>query len=123
MISEFDPLVRDWFERRFEAPTEPQSLGWPQIRSGRDVLITAPTGSGKTLAAFLLCLDELVRRAQTPQGLPEQTLVLYVSPLRALTNDVRRNLETPLGEMTALAAERGIVMSPIRTAVRTGDTT
>ena len=120
---EFDPLVRDWFERRFREATEPQRLGWPQIRSGRDVLITAPTGSGKTLAAFLLCLDELVRHAQTPHGLPEQTLVLYVSPLRALTNDVRRNLETPLGEMTALAAERGIIMAPIRTAVRTGDTT
>ena len=123
MLSEFDPIVREWFERRFSEPTEPQRLGWPQIRSGRDVLITAPTGSGKTLAAFLLCLDELVRRAQSPQGLPEQTLVLYVSPLRALTNDVRRNLETPLGEMTGLAAERGIELSTIRTAVRTGDTT
>ncbi len=119
---EFDPIVRDWFAQRFGEPTEPQRLGWPEIRSGRDVLITAPTGSGKTLAAFLLCLDELVRRAQTPAGLPDQTLVLYVSPLRALTNDVRRNLETPLGELNALASERGIGLAPIRTAVRTGDT-
>ena len=122
MLDSFDPVVRDWFTQRFGVPTEPQRLGWPEIRSGRDVLITAPTGSGKTLAAFLLCLDELVRRAQTPAGLPDQTLVLYVSPLRALTNDVRRNLETPLGELNALASERGIGMAPIRTAVRTGDT-
>jgi ATP-dependent Lhr-like helicase len=122
-LSAFDRLVRDWFEQRFGVPTEPQRLGWPQIRAGRDVLITAPTGSGKTLAAFLSCLDQLVRRAQSPLGLPERTLVLYVSPLRALTNDVRRNLEVPLGELNLLAAERGLPLAPIRTAVRTGDTT
>ena len=122
MLETFDPIVRDWFAQRFGEPTEPQRLGWPEIRSGRDVLITAPTGSGKTLAAFLLCLDQLVRRAQTTAGLPDQTLVLYVSPLRALTNDVRRNLEAPLGELNALATERGIGLAPIRTAVRTGDT-
>jgi ATP-dependent Lhr-like helicase len=123
VLESFHPIVSEWFERRFAAPTEPQRLGWPEIRAGRDVLITAPTGSGKTLAAFLLCLDELVRRAVSPHGLPDQTLVLYVSPLRALTNDVRRNLEAPLGELSALAAERGIALAPIRTAVRTGDTT
>ncbi len=123
MLESFHPIVSEWFARRFAAPTEPQRLGWPQVRAGRDVLITAPTGSGKTLAAFLLCLDELVRRATSPQGLPDRTLVLYVSPLRALTNDVRRNLEAPLGELGALAAERGIALAPIRTAVRTGDTT
>ena len=123
MLENFHPIVREWFEGRFGAPTEPQRLGWPEIRAGRDVLITAPTGSGKTLAAFLLCLDELVRRAETADGLPDRTLVLYVSPLRALTNDVRRNLETPLGELNLLAAERGVGLAPIRTAVRTGDTT
>ncbi|MBV8602924.1 MAG: DEAD/DEAH box helicase, partial [Candidatus Eremiobacteraeota bacterium] len=119
----FHPLVESWFADRFTQPTEPQVLGWPEIRAGRDVLITAPTGSGKTLAAFLICLDELVRRAGTVEGLPDRTLVLYVSPLRALTNDVRRNLEVPLGELNALAIERGIPLAPIRTAVRTGDTT
>ena len=123
VLDNFHPIVGEWFGRRFMAPTEPQRLGWPEIRAGRDVLITAPTGSGKTLAAFLLCLDELVRRAESAEGLPDRTLVLYVSPLRALTNDVRRNLETPLGELNALAAERGIALAPIRTAVRTGDTT
>ena len=122
VLPTFHPLVRDWFERRFPEPTEPQRLGWPVIRAGRDVLITAPTGSGKTLAAFSICLDELVRRAATAEGLPDQTLVLYVSPLRALTNDVRRNLEVPLGEINALAVERGVPLATIRTAVRTGDT-
>ena len=103
-------------------PTEPQIRGWPPIRAGGDVLISAPTGSGKTLAAFTLCLDDLVRRAAAGT-LPDETLVVYVSPLKALTNDVRKNLETPLGELHALAIERGIGLAPIRTAVRTGDTT
>ena len=75
MTTDFHPLVQDWFSARFTAPTEPQRLGWPEIRAGRDTLITAPTGSGKTLAAFLSCLDELVRRAANG-GLPDQTLVL-----------------------------------------------
>ncbi|MBV8151420.1 MAG: DEAD/DEAH box helicase [Candidatus Eremiobacteraeota bacterium] len=122
MLDDFSPLVRDWFERRFGAPTEPQRFGWPQIRAGRDVLITAPTGSGKTLSAFLICLDDLIRRAGDG-GLPDATLVVYVSPLRALTNDVQRNLEGPLAQIAELAVERGEGLAPIRTAVRTGDTT
>ncbi|MBV8732013.1 MAG: DEAD/DEAH box helicase, partial [Acidobacteriia bacterium] len=121
MLSCFDPLVADWFRARFDKPTEPQLLGWPVIREGRDVLISAPTGSGKTLAAFLLCIDDLVRRARLGP-LPDQTEVLYVSPLKALSNDVHKNLDIPLSGIAALAAERGVLLSPIRTALRTGDT-
>jgi len=120
-LAEFDPLVRDWFARRFAAATEPQLLGWPEIRSGHDILISAPTGSGKTLAAFLLCLDRLVRAARLGP-LPNQTEVVYVSPLKALSNDIRINLEVPLSEIAAMAAEQGIPLAPIRSAVRTGDT-
>ncbi len=121
-LSEFDPLIQEWFSRRFAAVTEPQELGWPEIRAGHDVLIAAPTGSGKTLAAFLICLDRLVRSAR--QGpLPHETEVVYVSPLKALSNDVRKNLEAPLAEIRELAAARGVRLAPIRTAVRTGDTT
>ena len=120
-LSDFDPLVRDWFVRRFSVATEPQVLGWPEIRARHDVLISAPTGSGKTLAAFLLCLDRLVRAARLGP-LPNQTEVVYVSPLKALSNDIRINLEVPLSEIAGMAAERGIPLAPIRTAVRTGDT-
>jgi len=121
VLSGFDPLIVEWFTGRFSAPTEPQVLGWPEIRAGNDVLISAPTGSGKTLSAFLLCLDGLVR-ASRDRSLEDHTTVVYVSPLKALSNDIRKNLETPLAEIAALAAEKGILLSPIRTAVRTGDT-
>jgi ATP-dependent helicase Lhr and Lhr-like helicase len=117
----FDPLLAEWFAARFASPTEPQILGWPEIRAGRDVLISAPTGSGKTLAAFLLCLDRLVRAARCGE-LANETEVVYVSPLKALSNDIHKNLEVPLAEISELAARRGISFSPIRTAVRTGDT-
>ncbi len=117
----FDPLVTEWFASRFAGPTEPQILGWPEIRAERNVLISAPTGSGKTLAAFLICLDRLVRAARSGT-LPNETEVLYISPLKALSNDVHKNLEVPLAEISALAAQRGIPFAPIRTAVRTGDT-
>ncbi len=117
----FDPLVREWFQQRFERPTEPQLLGWPQIRSGKDVLITAPTGSGKTLAAFLLSLDDLVRRARE-RRLDARTSVIYVSPLKALSNDVHKNLELPLEQIRALAGKHGVALDEIRAAVRTGDT-
>ena len=120
-LADFDPLVRDWFAQRFAQITEPQILGWPEIRAGHDVLISAPTGSGKTLAAFLLCLDRLVRAARLGP-LPNQTEVVYVSPLKALSNDIRINLEIPLSEIAAAAAAQGIPLAPIRTAVRTGDT-
>ncbi len=120
-LARFDPLVAEWFSTRFGTPTEPQIAGWDEIASGRDVLISAPTGSGKTLAAFLICIDGLVRAART-DSLPDQTRVVYVSPLKALSNDVRRNLETPLQEIAELAKLRGVALAPIRTAVRTGDT-
>jgi ATP-dependent helicase Lhr and Lhr-like helicase len=115
------PLVRGWFVDRFGTPTEPQEQGWPHILNDRATLISAPTGSGKTLAAFLACIDRLVRKA-LDGGLQDRTEVLYVSPLKALGNDIQKNLEVPLGEILRLAAERGILMPEIRTAVRTGDT-
>jgi ATP-dependent Lhr-like helicase len=122
MLNGFHSLVREWFSRAFGTPTEPQTRGWPAIRAGDDVLIAAPTGSGKTLAAFTLALDDLVRRAASSE-LPDQTLVVYVSPLKALSNDVHENLEKPLAQIVELARDRDLALSPIRTAVRTGDTT
>ena len=107
--------------QRFGTPTEPQEQGWPHILAGRTTLISAPTGSGKTLAAFLACIDRLVRKALAGD-LADRTEVLYVSPLKALGNDIQKNLEVPLGEILALAGERGLLMPEIRTAVRTGDT-
>jgi ATP-dependent Lhr-like helicase len=115
------PLVREWFLARLGLPTEPQEQGWPHILARRTTLISAPTGSGKTLAAFLACIDRLVRKALAGE-LVDQTHVLYVSPLKALGNDIQKNLETPLGEILQLAAARRLVMPEIRTAVRTGDT-
>jgi ATP-dependent Lhr-like helicase len=115
------PLVQEWFQGRFGTPTEPQEQGWPPILAGQSTLICAPTGSGKTLAAFLACLDRLFRQA-LDGGLEERTEVLYVSPLKALSNDIRRNLEVPLSEITALAGARGLALTPVRAAVRTGDT-
>ena len=102
-----DPIVRTWFERRFGTPTEAQARGWPAIASGRHTLIAAPTGSGKTLAAFLISLDGLVRQALSDDGLPNATQVVYVSPLKALANDIQRNLIEPLEEITALAEQQG----------------
>ena len=115
------PLVREWFVRRFGTPTEPQEQGWPHILAGRTTLISAPTGSGKTLAAFLACIDRLVKKALAGD-LHDRTEVLYVSPLKALGNDIQKNLEVPLGEILQMAGERGLLMPEIRTAVRTGDT-
>ena len=115
------PLVAEWFVQRFGTPTEPQEQGWPPILAGRTTLISAPTGSGKTLAAFLACIDRLVRMALAGD-LADRTEVLYVSPLKALGNDIQKNLEVPLGEILAMAGERGLLMPEIRTAVRTGDT-
>ncbi|HSY93509.1 MAG TPA: DEAD/DEAH box helicase [Candidatus Binatus sp.] len=115
------PLVAEWFVQKFGTPTEPQEQGWPHILAGRTTLISAPTGSGKTLAAFLACIDRLVRKALAGD-LCDRTEVLYVSPLKALGNDIQKNLEAPLSEILALAGERGLLMPEIRTAVRTGDT-
>jgi len=115
------PLVQEWFVRRFATPTEPQEQGWPHILAGRTTLISAPTGSGKTLAAFLACIDRLVRKALTGD-IQDRTEVLYISPLKALGNDIQKNLEVPLGEILQMAGERGLLMPEIRVAVRTGDT-
>jgi ATP-dependent Lhr-like helicase len=120
-MSALHPVVRDWFAAQFGHATGSQELAWPAIRSGEHVLISAPTGSGKTLAAFLICLDDLVR-AGVEGALPETTQVLYVSPLKALSNDIHKNLDVPLSGIAALAAERGLTLPAIRTAVRTGDT-
>src|SRR5262245_13540762 len=120
----FHPVVATWLERRFGAPTPAQAQAWPLIAAGKDVLCTAPTGSGKTLAAFLWALDRLVAEAIAAGGeLPDRTSVLYVSPLKALSNDVRKNLEEPLAELRGLATELGYPAPGVRTAVRTGDTT
>ena len=117
----FHPLVRQWFEDRFGTPTEPQELGWPHIAAGRNTLIAAPTGSGKTLAAFLVCIDRLFRQ-WTEGRLEEGIQVVYISPLKALSNDIHRNLEEPLAELRELAEQVGLEPPPIKTAVRTGDT-
>jgi len=117
----FHPLIRRWFCSRFEQPTEPQRRGWGPIARGQNTLIAAPTGSGKTLAAFLACIDRLLKTAlQGP--LPEEVKVVYVSPLRALSNDMHRNLETPLQEINALACDEHPDMTPLRAGLRTGDT-
>ena len=115
------PVVQEWFVSKFGTPTEPQEQGWPHILAGRTTLISAPTGSGKTLAAFLACIDSLVRKALTG-GLQDCTEILYISPLKALSNDIQKNLEGPLAEITALAGQKGLLMPQIRVAVRTGDT-
>jgi len=115
------PLVQEWFTARFSTPTEPQEQGWPHILAGHTTLISAPTGSGKTLAAFLACINRLVCKALAGE-LSDRTEVLYISPLKALGNDIQKNLEIPLGEILQRAGERGLLMPEIRTAVRTGDT-
>jgi ATP-dependent Lhr-like helicase len=117
----FHPVIARWFETRFARPTPVQERAWPAIASGDNVLLTAPTGSGKTLAAFLYCLDQLARRA-IEGALTDQTQVVYVTPLKALSNDVKRNLEDPLAEILAAAKQDGHAALPLRAAVRTGDT-
>jgi ATP-dependent Lhr-like helicase len=117
----FHPLIRRWFQERFRKPTEAQRLGWPTIQERRDTLIAAPTGSGKTLTAFLASLDRLLRLALAGD-LHEQTYVVYVSPLRALSNDIQRNLQGPLAEILHLARQEQPDCPEIRALVRTGDT-
>src|SRR6202040_453104 len=119
---QFHPAVTRWFEQTFGSPTEPQLRGWPAIQSGRHVLISAPTGSGKTLAAFLASLDVLFR--QGAEGdLPDETQVVYVSPLKALSNDIRKNLQEPLTGIRALFQENGDREIDVRAEVRNGDPT
>ncbi|MGI4831764.1 MAG: DEAD/DEAH box helicase [Janthinobacterium lividum] len=115
------PVIAEWFTARFGTPTEPQIAGWPAILRGEGTLISAPTGSGKTLAAFLVCIDGLLRQALEGKLVPG-TQVVYVSPLKALSNDVQKNLDGPLAEIQQLALQRGYLCPEIRTGVRTGDT-
>ncbi|HKW80727.1 MAG TPA: DEAD/DEAH box helicase, partial [Casimicrobiaceae bacterium] len=119
--SSFHPAVERWFARHFAAPTEPQAGAWPAIQAGRNVLVAAPTGSGKTLAAFLAAIDSLVRRG-VEAPLPDETMVVYVSPLKALSNDIQKNLATPLAGIRAELETLGLPDVEIRTLVRTGDT-
>ena len=115
------PITAEWFLSRFGSPTEPQEEGWPSIVSGAATLISAPTGSGKTFAAFLVAVDTLLRQA-IEGNLQPHTQVVYVSPLKALSNDIQKNLDTPLREIQQLALQRGYLCPEIRTGVRTGDT-
>ncbi len=115
------PVVREWFLGRFGSPTEPQIEGWPAIVRGEATLISAPTGSGKTLTAFLVAINRLIVEAMEGRLSPF-TQVVYISPLKALSNDVQKNLDEPLREILQLALERGYLLPQIRTGLRTGDT-
>jgi ATP-dependent Lhr-like helicase len=117
----FHPVIAEWFATRFACATDVQLQAWPAIQSGRDVLIAAPTGSGKTLAAFLSCIDRLFQQAVNCD-LRDETQVLYVSPLKALSNDVQKNLQQPLGEIGQAAMAAGLLLPDLRVVVRTGDT-
>ncbi len=117
-LSLFLEPVQAWFRAALGEPTPPQRLGWPRIAAGDNALILAPTGSGKTLAAFLACLDQLWRQP----GLKPGVQLLYISPLKALSNDIEKNLRLPLAGVTATAKEMGVALPEIKVAVRTGDT-
>ena len=117
----FHPLVERWFTERFHQPTPAQAAGWQSIAAGAATLIAAPTGSGKTLAAFLWSIDRLIKQA-LGGALQERTSVVYVSPLKALGNDIAMNLQAPLAEIYQLAGREGILLLSIRVAVRSGDT-
>src|SRR3989440_12213956 len=120
-LEKFHPAVRDWFLKQFPAPTEPQAEAWPAIKEGKHTLIAAPTGSGKTLAAFLSAIDDLVWKA-TSGALADETHVVYVSPLKALSNDIQINLQQPLQGIKNILEAKGASSVEIRTLVRTGDT-
>src|SRR3954463_2208246 len=120
-LSDFHPVIARWFEQKFGQPTPPQRLGWQAIREGQHTLIAAPTGSGKTLAAFLEELDRLFREGlESP--LPDETRVVYVSPLKALSADIHLNLADPRREIRRLAEEMGYEAPRITAAIRSGDT-
>src|SRR5688572_4122702 len=121
-LSLFHPVIARWFADTLGTPTAAQAAGWSSIREGRHTLIAAPTGSGKTLAAFLIAIDDLFREG-IERDLPDQTRVVYVSPLKALSSDIHKNLAEPLAQIRSLAAEMGITAPAITSAVRTGDTT
>ena len=117
----FHPLIAEWFDSNVGTPTEVQQQAWPAIQSRVDVLIAAPTGSGKTFAAFLSCIDRLFKQALARE-LDDHTQVLYVSPLKALSNDIQKNLQQPLAEIGTAALSAGLLMPELRVLVRTGDT-
>src|SRR5580692_7416090 len=117
----FHPAVASWFDCSFATPTAAQAEAWPAIQAGRHTLIAAPTGSGKTLAAFLAAIDALVRQGVNG-GLADETQIVYVSPLKALSNDIQRNLEAPLAGIREALHTQGLPDVEIRTWVRTGDT-
>ena len=121
VLDRFHPAVRAWFESAFAAPTPAQVEAWPAIQAARHALVAAPTGSGKTLAAFLAAIDALVREAVDGR-LADETRIVYVSPLKALSNDIQRNLELPLRGIAADLERLGLPDAAIRSAVRTGDT-
>jgi ATP-dependent helicase Lhr and Lhr-like helicase len=121
VLDSFHPAVAAWFSRTFDAPTPAQAQAWPAIQSGRDVLVAAPTGSGKTFAAFLAAIDQLVKEGLSGT-LPDETRIVYVSPLKALSNDIHRNLEAPLKGIGEELAARGLPEVAIQAMVRTGDT-
>ncbi len=120
-LSQFHPLIGKWFSSSVGSPTDVQVQAWPAIQSGADVLIAAPTGSGKTFAAFLSCIDHLFQQALARE-LDDHTQVLYVSPLKALSNDIQKNLQQPLAEIGNAALSAGLLMPELRVLVRTGDT-
>ena len=120
-LSPFHPLISEWFNSSIGVPTDVQQQAWPAIQSGSDVLIAAPTGSGKTFAAFLSCIDHLFKQALA-RDLDDHTQVLYVSPLKALSNDIQKNLQQPLAEIGNAALSAGLLMPDLRVLVRTGDT-
>ncbi|HEY1327421.1 MAG TPA: DEAD/DEAH box helicase [Casimicrobiaceae bacterium] len=120
-LATFHPAVRAWFDSQFTGPTPAQADAWPRLEAHRNVLIAAPTGSGKTLAAFLAAIDDLVRRG-VDAPLPDETFVVYVSPLKALSNDIRKNLAAPLAGIRKALEAQGLPDVEIRTLVRTGDT-
>ena len=122
-LDSFHPAVRDWFSRRFDGATDAQLAGWDAIAAGRDALIAAPTGSGKTLTAFLSSINSLMQRGLGDEGLPGGIDVVYISPLKALSGDIQRNLEEPLEGIRDAARALAIAAPDIRTALRTGDTT
>ncbi len=120
-LTSFHPIVAQWFNTHFDAPSDVQRQAWPAIRAGESTLIAAPTGSGKTLAAFLAAIDQLVQQGlESP--LPDETRILYVSPLKALSNDIHKNLELPLNGIRLALLENGLPDVAIRAQTRTGDT-
>ncbi|MDD1766124.1 MAG: DEAD/DEAH box helicase, partial [Methanomassiliicoccales archaeon] len=121
VMSMMEPLLAEWFSGRFSELTEPQSFAIPLIHRRENVLVSSPTGSGKTLTAFLSIINELLRYAKDGK-LEDRVYAVYVSPLKALANDINRNLREPLSEVTALADRKGVPFPEIRVGVRSGDT-